>query len=751
MAEPTAQEVLMMELINRARLDPAGEAARYGIDLNEGLAQGTINTISKQPLAWSDALFTSADQHSQAMISSNYFAHNDPNTGSTPQSRANAAGYSGSVGENIAWRGSTGPIDATSMIFAEHQDLFVDNGVAGRGHRLNILDPQYQQVGVGQVIGPFNSNGTTYNSSMVTEDFGVPSVTGQYLTGVAYHDTDANAFYSVGEGRAGISIAISGGPTLTSDTPGEYSGAIGSGVRSITFSGGDLVSPVSVSAVITAGQNAEIDLVDQSIYTSVSLTALSGAILIKGLGNIGLSLSGSSGSDTILGSLGNDVLVGNGGNDTLQGRTGNDALDGGPGLDTAVYSSARNNYTITQNANGSFTVTDKTGADGTDTLQNVELLQFSDLTQTLPWIASISSSGIGITNGDGHLNAGKTVALTVTVSEAVTVTGGTPTLTLNDEGTATFDAAHSTSTALLFTYTTAAGENTTDLTVSSFNPNGSTIKDVAGFNADLSGAINFNPVGVLQIDTHTPPAFLPPLQGWTTPEQQAEAVYVAFFARAGDPAGINFWMGNLDAGQSIFDVALNFSKSAEAQNIYPFLQSPSNDSDPARVSFIQKIYQDLFNRSADTAGLNYWDGQLHQAQIDLSHGVTGTDSHGTPLNAADYFSERIGNFIMNVIVGAQNSAAGQDITTIQNKDAIASYFTEQLAFHNITYNNGQPIAVDTQAHNLVANTTSNAGSLATQMAAADSAIADDLANHVGTAMIVGLASVQDFQSAFATH
>ena len=42
MPVPTAQEVLMWQLVNRARLDPVAEAARYGIDLNEGLAAGTI-------------------------------------------------------------------------------------------------------------------------------------------------------------------------------------------------------------------------------------------------------------------------------------------------------------------------------------------------------------------------------------------------------------------------------------------------------------------------------------------------------------------------------------------------------------------------------------------------------------------------------------------------------------------------------------------------------------------------------------
>ncbi len=36
MADATAREQLILEMINRARMDPEGEAARYGISLNPG-------------------------------------------------------------------------------------------------------------------------------------------------------------------------------------------------------------------------------------------------------------------------------------------------------------------------------------------------------------------------------------------------------------------------------------------------------------------------------------------------------------------------------------------------------------------------------------------------------------------------------------------------------------------------------------------------------------------------------------------
>lgn len=50
----------------------------------------------------------------------------------------------------------------------------------------------------------------------------------------------------------------------------------------------------------------------------------------------------------------------------------------------------------------------------------------------------------------------------------------------------------------------AAGRNTADLIVSSFNLNGATITDGNGNAANLPGATNSNPAGILQIDTTAP-------------------------------------------------------------------------------------------------------------------------------------------------------------------------------------------------------------------------------------------------------
>ena len=117
---------------------------------------------------------------------------------------------------------------------------------------------------------------------------------------------------------------------------------------------------------------------------------------------------------------------------------------------------------------------------------------------TPPVISSIAESP-----SSGDLNAGKTVAYTLAMSEVVTVntTGGSPTLTLNDGGTATYTGGSGTS-ALTFSYTVLAGQNTPDLMVSVVNLNGATLLDGAGNAANLSltGLTQGSP----QIDTTSP-------------------------------------------------------------------------------------------------------------------------------------------------------------------------------------------------------------------------------------------------------
>ena len=67
----------------------------------------------------------------------------------------------------------------------------------------------------------------------------------------------------------------------------------------------------------------------------------------------------------------------------------------------------------------------------------------------------------------------------------MTVAGGTPTLTLNDGGSATYISGSGTN-ALTFSYTVEPGQNTPDLMTTAVNLNSATITDGAGNAANLS-------------------------------------------------------------------------------------------------------------------------------------------------------------------------------------------------------------------------------------------------------------------------
>ena len=107
--------------------------------------------------------------------------------------------------------------------------------------------------------------------------------------------------------------------------------------------------------------------------------------------------------------------------------------------------------------------------------------------------------------GHGRFATGQTVQLTVNFDRPIQIdtTNGFPTLPLNVHGIGAYSGTSGT-TALTFLYTVAAGQNTSDLTVTALLLNGSAITlPGSPTNADLSGAAT-NPAGILQIDTQAP-------------------------------------------------------------------------------------------------------------------------------------------------------------------------------------------------------------------------------------------------------
>lgn len=320
----TPLEQYFVELLNRARANPGGEAARFGIAVDEGLPPGTVSEDPLQPLAVSPELYAAADAHSADMLANDFFNHtNLDGVGATD--RMFDAGWSeepGSgwaTGENISFHRGYGDVTEPSGVERHHEGLFLSSG-----HRANILKPRFSEVGVG-----LETDGET---SYATQNFADGGRT--FITGVAIEDLDGDDFYDVGEGLSEVSVTISGGGffnAVTTASAGGYSVEVPEdGSFTLTFDHSSWTESI-VETVDVSGENVKVDAIVDSAGSG---------------GDGGMALNGTAGRDVIVGTEGSDTIHGGAGDDTvwagaddaghdeIHGQGGNDVLGGGPGNDT---------------------------------------------------------------------------------------------------------------------------------------------------------------------------------------------------------------------------------------------------------------------------------------------------------------------------------------------------------------------------------------------------------------------------------
>ncbi len=269
---PTAVEQYLVELVNRARANPAAEAKRYGISLNEGLAPGTLSTAAKQPLACNPRLLDAARLHSRWILANISFTHGEKPgpffRGIGSSDRMKAAGYDVELaGEAMAMIGPQGSLYASAN--EQHRLYIVDPGVRQREHRLTLLDGDFKEVGAGETVGVFRKNlgglsaGTV---NLAVEEFGYRGST-SYLTGVAYKDkVIGDHFYTPGEGLGNIvvkAVRLSDKKVFSTKTyaAGGYSLALPPGTYTVTGRGSGLSAPIVFSRVTIGAKNVKRDFV----------------------------------------------------------------------------------------------------------------------------------------------------------------------------------------------------------------------------------------------------------------------------------------------------------------------------------------------------------------------------------------------------------------------------------------------------------------------------------------------------------
>jgi uncharacterized protein YkwD len=128
----------------------AAAMARINQHRAAGANCGTRGVYAAAPaLAWNNRLTQAADAHSRDMQANNFFSHTGSN-GSSFSQRIDAAGYAWSgAGENIA-------AGQTSV------NAVVDGWIDSDGHCANIMNPDFQHVGLACVSGTGANTYRTY-------------------------------------------------------------------------------------------------------------------------------------------------------------------------------------------------------------------------------------------------------------------------------------------------------------------------------------------------------------------------------------------------------------------------------------------------------------------------------------------------------------------------------------------------------------------------------------------------------------
>ena len=238
---PTDDEQLQLELINRARTNAPAEALRL-LALNEPYVQAALTKVDAElmksqfatnppaaPLSFNAKLITAARAHTQYLFDNAIQSHYGPGPTDTLANRLSTVAYPYSTaGENVFAYSPNSEVGHAGFE-VDWNGTTSDGGMqTPPGHRDSIHNPTFTEVGIGVVSGtntvitPTRTN--TVGPMVITQDFGRPQTVLPYITGVAYYDINTNNFYDLGEGCGGVRVTVDGIDTFAITTSsGGYS------------------------------------------------------------------------------------------------------------------------------------------------------------------------------------------------------------------------------------------------------------------------------------------------------------------------------------------------------------------------------------------------------------------------------------------------------------------------------------------------------------------------------------------------
>ncbi len=124
-----------------------------------------------------------------------------------------------------------------------------------------------------------------------------------------------------------------------------------------------------------------------------------------------------------------------------------------------------------------------------------------------------------------------------------------------------------------------------------------------------------------------------------------QKIYIGYYQRPADPAGLIYWAGRLDSsGGNLTEIIEAFANSAESQELYGSINSGNIST------VVNDIYNALCARDAEAGGRDYYVNRFNSGQFTAA------------------------TIMLNVLNGAQN----EDLQSVNNKVAAADLFTETI-------------------------------------------------------------------------
>jgi len=431
-----------------------------------------------------------------------------------------------------------------------------------------------------------------------------------------------------------------------------------------------------------------------------------------------LFLSSNSFSATLIEALAGEdqLIIGTAGNDILDDPAGGAAMIGGPGADVFVYAAG----------NGATVIVDF--EPGTDRIEMIDTpIALAFIGSALLFLPAL----LGITTqvgADAIMDFGGGDTLTLSGVSKTALTRGDFTSTAPDSGVRAHDDAY----VILQGHTIAVQASAGVLANDSVSlPATATLLGAAAHGQLLvsaDGAVSYSPsAGFAGIDSFTYRAsdtngagdaralihVVPVQAGATTTldlvalsaEEQVAAMYAAFLGRGGDNDGFEYWVNALNVGRTtqapsalLAGIANSFAVSDEAMALHPFLVDPLGATDAQIGTFLDTVYDNLFNRAPDAEGETYWANQVKAA---LASG------------------KLVGSVVVDIMSGAQDSAAGEDITTLMSKVAVGLHYVHQQQEHDMHWSGAADLAA---ARALLGPVTSDPQTLLIGMRTADATV-----------------------------